>query len=226
MRESPIVLLVDPDARSRALLAQQLTPLGAEILQCADGPTAIAIASQRPVTVVITELYLTTGDDECLVHAIRRDPTFRRTRVLAHTSRSTAADREWAMRAGADAYLIKPTRFERMRYVVGRLTSARESHWRAPVTSSGAVIRRATLDAALGEMEQGTLVDMSCIVFGREWWEQLRRDEQSAFRSRAKKVRVSLRSDSMLGTHFVEVRGRSHTEQGLATERPESPYRR
>jgi len=48
---------------------------------------------------------------------------------------------------------------------------------------------------------------------------------RKARRKRAKKARVSLRSDSMIGTHFVEVRGPSRPEQALSTERPESPYR-
>jgi len=221
-----VILLVDPDVRARAFLAAQLQQLGSVILQASDGPAALAHARAQAVKLVITELYLATGEDECLVHAIRRDPAFRRTRVLAHTSRSTAADREWAMRAGADAYLIKPTRAERMRYVVGRLSSSRGPSTHVPVTSSGPIVRRVSLDLALSEMEKGTLSDMTCIVFGRQWWEELSRPQQAAFRKRAKSARVSLRSDSMLSNHFVEVRGHSRTEQGLSTERPESPYRR
>lgn len=220
------VLLVDPDARTRALLANQLLPLGFEVLQCADGPSAMRIVGERDVKLVITELYLTTGDDECLVHAIRREAAHRRTSLLAHTQHATAADREWAMRAGADAYLIKPTRAERLRYVAGRLASHRAGSARLPATASSPMLRRPTLENALADVEQGKLVDMSCIVFGRAWWEKLSRAEQTSYRQRAKTARISLRSDSMLGTHFVEVRGRASREQGLSTERPESPYRR
>ncbi len=154
------VLLVDPDARTRALLATQLQPLGFEVLQCSDGPTAMRIAGERGVKLVITELYLTTGDDECLVHAIRREATLRRTGILAHTRHATAADREWAMRAGADAYLIKPTRAERMRYVAGRLASNRSGSKQVPATSSSPMLRRPSLDNALADVEQGKLVDM------------------------------------------------------------------
>jgi CheY-like chemotaxis protein len=221
-----VILLVDPDVRARSFLASQLQQLGGQILQAADGPGALAVARAQAVKLVITELYLAAGEDECLVHAIRRDPALRRTRVLAHTNRSTAADREWAMRAGADAYLIKPTRAERMRYVVGRLTSSRAQSSHVPATSSSPIVRRVSLDVALDEMEAGKLNDVSCIVFARTWWEDLSRPQQAGFRRRAKSARVSLRSDSMLSNHFVEVRGHSRTEQGLSTERPESPYRR
>ncbi|HEU4996910.1 MAG TPA: response regulator [Gemmatimonadaceae bacterium] len=121
------ILLVDPDARTRALLTEQLKPLGCSIFEAADGPTALSIIGAHDVKLVVTELYLQTNTENCLINAIRRDKALTKTRTLAHTHRSTAADRDWAMQAGADAYLIKPTRAERMRYVVGRLTTTRTS---------------------------------------------------------------------------------------------------
>jgi CheY-like chemotaxis protein len=221
-----VVLIVDPDTRARGWLTHQLTPLGCRILAAADGPTAFRMVNAQHIGLVVTELYLPTGEDECLIHAIRRDRSLRKTRTLAHTHRSTTADREWAMLAGADAYLIKPTRAERVRYVVGRLTTARGANASVPVTSSSPMHRRDSLDAALSQIEQGMLAGSSSIVFGREWWQQLPKPEQTAYRRRAKSAGVNLRSDSMLGNHFVEVRGKSRDEVGLSTERPESPYRR
>lgn len=222
---SNTVLLVDPDPRARALLAQQITPIGCTLVEASDGVAALRIMGQQPVGVVVTELYLPTGEDECLVHAIRREKAFRRTRVVAHTHRSMASDREWAMRAGADAYLIKPTRAQRVRYVVARLVTDRHGNSMTP-TASSPMVRRDSLDAALQDVEAGALSNTSCIVFGRQWWDQLSPAQRQGFRTRAKRARVNLRSDSMLGNHFVEVRGGSRTDVGLSTERPESPYRR
>jgi hypothetical protein len=88
------------------------------------------------------------------------------------------------------------------------------------------MVRRDSLDAALEQIEAGTLPNTSSIVFGRVWWEALSAPQRTAYRKRAKRARVNLRSDSMLGNHFVEVRGRSRDELGVSTERPESPYRR
>lgn len=219
------VLLVDPDARARTFLAAQLKTLGYRILEAGDGPSALRIATTEPVKLVVTELYVATGDDADLINAIRSNKALRKTRTLAHTHRSLPADREWALRVGADAYLIKPTRAERMRYVVARLTTggapgAQRSDER------GATLRRDSLDAALAEVEGGRLPGTSSIVFGRTWWERQTPAQQTRYRRRAKAAHVSLRSDSMLTTHFVEVRGPTRSEQGLSTERPESPYRR
>lgn len=117
------VLIVDPDARARTFLGAQLKSLGYRILEAADGPSAFRIATTEFVKVVVTELYVPTGDDADLIHAIRGNKSLRKTRTLAHTNRSLPADREHALEVGADAYLIKPTRAERMRYVVARLTT-------------------------------------------------------------------------------------------------------
>lgn len=218
------VLLVDPDARIRALLAEQLSSTGCTVIQASDGESAFKIVNDREVRLVVTELYLKTGKDDCLVHAIRRSKTLRKTRTLAHTNRATAADREWAMRAGADAYLIKPTRAERLRYVVSRLATTKGANSSVPVTSSSPVKRRDSLEMALADLEKGQLDGSSSIVFAREWWNGLSRPEQANYRKRAKRAGVTLHSDSVLGEHFVEVRG-SPLEQPLMTERPESPYR-
>jgi len=119
------VLLVDPDARMRALLAEQLTSIGCAVMQASDGDAAMQLINANEVRLVVTELYLRTGEDADLIHAIRRSKGLKRTRTMAHTSKATAADRDWAMRAGADAYLIKPTRAERFRYVVSRLATTK-----------------------------------------------------------------------------------------------------
>jgi len=225
MSETPLAILIaDPDPHARALLASQLKSNTLEILQAADAPSALAMLAQRPIAVLVTELYLAAGEDDCLVHAVRRNNGLRKTRIVAHTHRSMAADREWAMRAGADAYLIKPTRPQRMRYVVGRLTTARGANASPPPASTGRITRRDSLDLALQEIEAGKLEGVSSIVFGRGWWEEQSPPQRSLYRKRAKKSRIRLRSDSMLGKHFVEVRGPTRDDIGLASERPETPY--
>ena len=226
-RTTTTVLFVDPDPRMRALLTTQLQSAELNLLQAVDGPSAIEMLRQTDGTiVVVTELYLPAGADDCLIHAIRRDRANRLIRIVAHTHRSRPADREWAMRAGADAYLIKPTRPQRMRYVISRLAAERSTSVARTLTTSSPMVRRDSLDAALIEIERGQLSGTSSIVFGRTWWLALDDRQRRTFRRRAKTARVSLRSDSMLGTHFVEVRGPSRDEPGLSTERPESPYRR
>ena len=218
------VLLADPDARVRALLAEQLSSTGCTILQAADGQSAMKAVTDHDVRVVVAEIYLRTGEDDCLIHAIRRSKALKKTRTLAHTQFGSAADREWARRSGADAFLIKPTRAERFRYVVTRLATTRGANSTLPVTSGDAMLRRDSLDSTLGELEAGKLGNASAVVFSRTWWDSLGRATQNTYFKRAKKVGVRLKSDSMLGGHFVEVRGKPG-EKELSTERSETPYK-
>jgi two-component system, chemotaxis family, chemotaxis protein CheY len=117
------VLLVDPDPRVRKSLAKQLRSDHCTIVEAADGLGALRILGERDVRVLVTELYVKTNGDECLIDAVRGAKANRKTRIVAHTDQSLSADREWAKRAGADAYLIKPSRAERVRYVVESLSA-------------------------------------------------------------------------------------------------------
>ena len=100
------VLLVDGDARIRARLTDQLAPLGCTVIEAEDGPAALRVLRENDVRVVLTELYLKTGDSDCLIRAVRRSKALRTTRTLAHTRHGTSPDRDWAMKSGADAFLI------------------------------------------------------------------------------------------------------------------------
>lgn len=225
VRPAHTILIADPDPRARAMLARQLDALECRILESDDGPAALTAIATEDVRLLISELYLPTGEDRCLLVAVRRRLVAQELRIIAHSHRSLGDDRDWAVMAGADAYLIKPTRAQRIRYVVGRLLAMRPD---APleIDPSEAPPRRESLEDALRDIERGTLAERSCIVFGREWWQSLSSAERMSYRRRAKSLHVSLRSDSDIGEHYVEVRGRYRPDLGPATEQPESPYRR
>jgi CheY-like chemotaxis protein len=213
------VLLVDADAQVRARLTDQLSPLGCTVLEAPDGDSALRLLRENDVRVVLSELYLKTGADVCLIHAVRRAKALRNTRTLAHTRHGTSPDREWAVRAGADAYLIQPTRAARLRYAVASLANQQPVPAKEK-TKRSSVARRNSLDVALNDVERGALKETSSIVFGREWWSQLTPAQQADYRKRARKAGVGLRSDSLLGDHFVEVRTPMR-----AKPRSSSPYR-
>jgi CheY-like chemotaxis protein len=220
------ILVAEPDARLRALLVNHLSPLGCTVLQAENGATAFRLLSEQPVSVVLSELYLETGAHVDLIQAIRSTKSLRQTRAIAHTRRGTTRDRDWATTAGADAFLIYPTRAERLRYVVGRLASEKGSRSAASVKAPP-IMRRSSLDKALLEQETGTMAEMSTIVVGRDWWTKLAPSKQTSYRKRAKKAGVTLRSDALLGTDYVVVRNASRAEQAAATAAPAptSPYK-
>lgn len=220
-----IVLVAEPDARLRSLLVNQLAPLGCTVLQAANGEAAFRLLTERRVHVVLSELYLGTDQHSDLIQAIRSTTALRHTRAIAHTRRATTRDRNWATTAGADAFLIYPTRAERLRYVVSRLASEKGSR-SVSAAKSTPILRRRSLDAALLEQEHGGVGASTTIVVGREWWMQLTGPVQSTYRKRAKKAGVSLRSDSLLGGAYVVVRTPTRTEQAHSRSRVSaSPYK-
>jgi hypothetical protein len=80
------------------------------------------------------------------------------------------------------------------------------------------ITRHESLSRALDELEGGTLSGVSTVVVNRDWWDQLSMKERSAYRRRAKRVKIELRTDSVISSHYVEARG---SDTGpLSTERP------
>jgi CheY-like chemotaxis protein len=133
------VLLVDPDEESRARVASELSDPQFTVLQAADATAALHVLSDVVVKILVTELYLHVNDDQCLIYAVRREPRNKRTRIVAHTHGARPYDRDWARRAGADAYLIKPSSADRVRYVVSRL--AGNGRWRAEPKNKSSALR-------------------------------------------------------------------------------------
>jgi two-component system chemotaxis response regulator CheY len=129
------ILLAEPDARLRAAWRGGLDGMGFTVRESADGSTALRTALHSEVTLLITELYLPSGDERCLVRATRREPGLKRVKILVVSEHAEAEDREWALAAGADAYLIKPIRLGRILQVAVRLATTRQQS-RAEVRAS------------------------------------------------------------------------------------------
>lgn len=218
------ILVVDPNTHTREILARQLSSADCSVLEASDGASALQMLRDKEIRLVVSELYLKTGESECLIQAIRQNRV-RGTRTLAHTVYSKWLDRAWAKQWGASGYLIQPTRTKRLRHVVSQLLNG-------PTTESTTKFRisqRETLDDAFAGIERGDLPGTSSIVFGRTWWTKLTAAQRNGYRKRAKSAGVSLRSDTMMSQSFVELRGAVQPEKkkknGQQAPKP-SPYRR
>ncbi len=80
------------------------------------------------------------------------------------------------------------------------------------------ITRRESLTQALDDLDAGRLAGVSTVVVSRRWWDSLPLRERSTFRMRAEQAGVSLRADSAMSAHFVEVRD-SEDGPPLSTER-------
>jgi two-component system cell cycle response regulator DivK len=100
--------------------------MGFQVRESADAAGALSTAMRSQIDLLITELYLATPKERCLVRATQREPALRYMKILVVSDHATAEDRDWALAAGADAYLIKPVRLGRMLQVAGRLAVSRD----------------------------------------------------------------------------------------------------
>jgi DNA-binding response OmpR family regulator len=120
------ILLVEPDAPLRESWRSGLAAMGFHIRESTDPDGALSTAMRSQIDLLVTELYLPTQAERCLVRATRRNPALRHMKILVVSDHATADDRNWALSAGADAYLVKPVRLGRMLQVAGRLAMSRE----------------------------------------------------------------------------------------------------
>ena len=210
------ILVVQSDPITRATMVQQLTAPGRTVLDAADGPTALQMVQTRKVRLVVTELYLETGESRCLIQAVRENRV-RGIRTVALTVHGKSTDKDWARRWGASAFLIHPTATERLQNVASRLLSQPASG-----TRSFGISRRETLELALAEIERSESSDTLAIIFGRPWWDELAESQRSDYRKRAKRAGVTLRSDTLMSRQFVELRVAARA--ALAESSKPSPY--
>ena len=108
-RDNRVVLIVDPDDESRRILQDMLAHHGHSTVATASGDEALAVARSLMPAVVVTELYISSKEHPCLVHAVRADPRLRHVPVVVFTAFVMDADREWARAAEVAAYVPKPT---------------------------------------------------------------------------------------------------------------------
>ena len=119
------VLVVEPDAGTRAELRATLEGDGYTVIATSGGDDALAVIKDSRIGLVVTELYLHNRTSYCLLHAICAPPPARRAKVLAYTRHGRGADRAWAAASGADGYVLKKNGAARLLEVAGKLVSRR-----------------------------------------------------------------------------------------------------
>jgi two-component system cell cycle response regulator DivK len=104
----PLVLIVDDFEDSRAMYAAHFRDEGFDVVEAADGATAVARARESKPAVVVMDLSLPGMDGWDAIRALKSDEATRDVPVLALTGHSGASDEEGAREAGCDAFVAKP----------------------------------------------------------------------------------------------------------------------
>ncbi|MFO0761337.1 MAG: sigma-54 dependent transcriptional regulator [Byssovorax sp.] len=118
------ILVVDDEPSARSGLEKLLRQDGYEVDAAAEGPIALAIASERPPDVVVTDLKMPKMDGVELLRKLReQDPDLP---VIVVTAFGDVASAVGAMRAGAEDYLTKPVDFDALALAIERALERRD----------------------------------------------------------------------------------------------------
>ena len=102
------VLVVDDDEDLRLLVATRMERHGHEVLTARNGNEALAMARAAKPDVAILDVMMPELDGFAVTRELRADDRTKDMTIVILSGRAGAADREFALRSGADDYLLKP----------------------------------------------------------------------------------------------------------------------
>lgn len=124
------VLIVDDVATNRIALKARLSGAFYEVMQAADGATALRLARQAPPDLVLLDLIMSGMDGIEVCRALRAAPETADIPVIMITAEGRFEEKLRALKAGADDYLSKPVDevilLARMRSLMRARETARE----------------------------------------------------------------------------------------------------
>lgn len=102
------VLLVDDDPLLLDVLTTVLDLEDFEVVAAADGDTALDIAAEQPIDLVVCDVRMPGTDGIEVCRRIRSDPATKDVPVILLTARDTEEGRRAGEAAGCNAYVTKP----------------------------------------------------------------------------------------------------------------------
>lgn len=113
------VLVVDDNADAVSAFALLLRQLGHEVEEAHDGVAALALARRMRPTVVFLDLNMPRMGGHEVARALRADPAFSRTLIVAVSGFGQPNDVAAARAAGFDHYIVKPYDIDFVKSLLG-----------------------------------------------------------------------------------------------------------
>jgi len=104
----PTVLIIDDDASVLKLLDFAMGQAGFNVMLAGDGESGLEQAKAHPPDLAIVDVMMPDLDGYEVCRRLRADPRTANTAIIVLTARAQAVDRQAALEAGADEYLVKP----------------------------------------------------------------------------------------------------------------------
>jgi CheY-like chemotaxis protein len=103
-----IILVVEDNEDNRVIYGTMLRAHGFVVHEAAGGEEAITMARLSPPSLVLMDIGLPNMDGVEATRLLKHDPLTAAIPVLALTAHALLAERQRAMQAGVEAYLVKP----------------------------------------------------------------------------------------------------------------------
>ena len=103
----PRILLVEDSPNTREVQRMILEEAGYDVLTAEHGAIALTMLRNAPFDLVITDIEMPEMDGLTLTKTIKRDDALRQIPVIIVSTKSSAADRQNGLNAGAQAYITK-----------------------------------------------------------------------------------------------------------------------
>lgn len=107
-KEKRRILLIEDDYGNRVLFSDFLEHCGYQVLPLADGNNCLEIMQEFMPHLVLLDIKLPQIDGLSLIRSIRRHPQFSHLPILVVSGYAFQSDRQRAIAAGANDYLVKP----------------------------------------------------------------------------------------------------------------------
>ncbi|MEP6779773.1 MAG: response regulator [Gemmatimonadaceae bacterium] len=123
------ILVVEDNEDNRVIYGTMLRAHGFVVQEADGGEVAIKMAKEAPPNLVLMDIGLPMMDGVEATRLLKQDPVTAGIPVLALTAHALLAERQRAVQAGVDGYLVKPIASSALvREVEQALKRARERH--------------------------------------------------------------------------------------------------
>ena len=118
------VLIVDDNRDGADALGLLVEALGNQVHVTYGGAQALDVATAFRPDLMFVDLLMPDMDGCSLVKRIRETPAFAQTKIVAITGLKDNEHKARAMKAGFDAYLVKPATLDAIKQIMGRVAPA------------------------------------------------------------------------------------------------------
>jgi len=115
------ILIVEDNEANMRLARLLLVNAGHSVLGAADAETGLTLAREKQPALILMDIQLPGMDGLAATSLLKQDPHTAHIPVIALTAMAMKEDRDKTLRAGCDAYIIKPLRYKELYQVIDTL---------------------------------------------------------------------------------------------------------